>query len=271
MNSLKIARKYILSGLLLLVASCFIFLMLDGVLSVFTRVKKGSDFSSSYTEVVNLDIEASAGKLIVTEGDVLSVKAKRISKDFSCTKTDDGTLVVRQGTPIVNFVEFEPTVITITLPKDFAPSRVKLVSGAGKVEIKALHTEFLDLSMGAGQLIGEDLIATGVDIKGGAGQMTFTNCNFTDLSLKTGVGETNFTGILKGDNSVKCGVGAVNLLIHDSSDNFDLTTNTGIGRISVNGETASNIHWGNLTAQHSLKVNGGIGAVNITFSGAQAA
>lgn len=229
------------------------------------------DFSKTFTDVRNLDIDNSTESLIIKTGDTFKVEVVNVSDSFKASVTGNGTLKISdKHNDFFRFhlgkYGFTNSRITVYLPADFIAQEAKINSGAGSVSIESLHTDKLDISAGAGSITGDDMTAGKATINGGFGSINLDNINFTDAVLNCGVGSVKMNGILSGKNRVKCGVGEVVLGLTGNTDDYDLNFKSGIGSIRLNGEKVSRDYNTDRNLNDSIKIEGGIGSVTIDFN-----
>ena len=119
--------------------------------------------------------------------------------------------------------------------------------------------------MGAGNVHFECLNAcSDADIKGGAGQITVASGTLNDLTLEMGAGKLDLRVTLLGDCDLKFGVGESNLTLIGCKDDYKVDIEKGLGSISVDGKDIFDFD-NSANGQNNIKVEGGIGAINIIF------
>ena len=84
------------------------------------------------------------------------------------------------------------------------------------------------------------------------------------IVLNMGVGEANLNVNLLGTSNIKSGIGETDLTIIGSKTDYKLDVKKGIGSITVDGKDISNFT-SNEEAQNTVKIEGGIGSVKISF------
>jgi hypothetical protein len=230
------------------------------------------DFSETYSDVRNLDIDNSTGKLIIKTGDTFKVEAVNVSDSFEAKVTNDGTLKISDSHNDSQFLWFhfggfdDPnSTVTVYLPAVFVAEDTNIESGAGSVNIEHLYTEELTISAGAGSISGNGITAEKTKIEGGFGSISFSDVNFTDTDLDCGVGSVNSNGVLTGGNQVNCGIGDVVLNLDGNVQDYNMEVDSGIGTISLNGKKLSDNYRLDNDADNSIKIDGGIGKVVINI------
>ena len=98
-------------------------------------------------------------------------------------------------------------------------------------------------------------------VDGGVGSITLNQVRFEESDFDSGVGKLDVSGQLLGKTNVDCGVGEVELDLSGEVDDYGYNVDTGLGPIKLNGNKISGKY--NLDAQNQIKVDGGVGSVNI--------
>ena len=103
-------------------------------------------------------------------------------------------------------------------------------------------------------------------IDGGVGRTELKSCEINNLKANLGMGEFVFSGKLTGKSEVDSGVGAINIDLLDSSKNYTIDLDKGIGAVTLNGEKLEMDRvYG--TGENYLDIDSGIGEVKINFKG----
>jgi len=233
--------------------------------------EKTIDFSKTYSDVRSLDLDNATGELKIRIGETFKVEAENVSESFEAKVSSDGKLTITENNKIEFFwFQFDGfnspnSKITVYLPADFVAEEAKINTGAGTVSVEGLKTEYLMISAGAGNISGSNLVADEVKIEGGVGNVQFSDVNFTDADFDCGVGNLDIGGVLLGENKIDCGIGEVDLNLKGDVDDYELNIDSGVGTVRLNGEKIRDSHNSNNWAQHSIKVNGGVGNVKINI------
>lgn len=230
-----------------------------------------TDFSKDFENVRSVDINHSLGELNIKTGDTFRVEGINVPNEFRASISMNGTLNVserRTHFPWFNIGNFKHrSIITIYLPENFIAEDTKIESGFGNVTIDALHTQNLKISGGAGNITGNNISAENdSNINGGMGNITLNNVNFNDAAIDGGVGNINIDGKLLGDNKIGCGVGEIQLSLLGNKDNYNFNVDTGVGLVRINGEKIQDNYYDNSNADNKIKIDGGVGNVNIDFN-----
>jgi hypothetical protein len=218
-------------------------------------------------EVTSISIDHEIGTLSIQTGDRFLVEAESVGKDFKC-QVSNGTLVISENGKNSFFsIGFNSkglkTKITITIPEDFSANKVNINAGAGNINITNLTTEYLKINGGAGNIKANDIWANKVELDNGVGNMNFINVVLNDVDLDGGVGNVNITGIMTGKNDIDAGVGNIDISLEGKIDDYNLSVSPGLGRVSVNGTKQGEIKNSSSGAEHSIKVDGGVGNIDI--------
>jgi hypothetical protein len=277
MNSLQRIIKYLaiaFAAFLTIVIISGIVSLLSFITSVATGKRLFADnrerieFSQKFSGVEALNIENSAGELILMTGDDFRVEATYVSKSFIAEVTGNNTLTIKdRRTFIFDWFDsgFEKTNITIYLPEDFVAREASLDTGAGSVTIDGLNARKLIINAGAGNIKASDLTAEDVNIDGGVGNITITDARFKDADINSGVGNLRFEGVLDGDCEVDCGVGKVDFELDAIREDYSFDIDAGIGAVRINGEKISKEYKSRGNTGKTIKIDGGVGDVNIDF------
>lgn len=233
--------------------------------------QKKIDVAYDIYGVESLDVDHGAGDLIIKTGDTFRVEGEDVPEGFRAEVAEDGTLKVytenKHRFLWFNFNWFGSfrSKVTIYLPEDFVAEEVRLDTGAGNTTVEALRAEKLTISTGAGKFRGYDIVADKAKLDAGVGDFTLTGISLRDADIDSGVGSLRLEGELLGHTKIDCGVGNVNLDLIGNRDDYSLDVDAGIGSVHVNGEKLSGSH-NNVDARHSMKVDGGVGQININFT-----
>lgn len=225
------------------------------------------DFSEEFSGVEALEVDSSAGDLIIkTGGDVFKVEATNVRKTFSAKVTGGKTLVVKDRRTFWFNFGFNGSTITIYLPEDFVAKEAKLDTGAGTVRIDGLKTRNLDINAGAGNITGNGVEAEKAYIDGGVGNISFTGTSFKDVNINCGVGNLDFEGAIDGYCEIDCGVGKVDFEVDARRDDYSFDIDNGLGAIRINGEKISKDYKSEGSTGKTIKIDGGVGDVIIDFN-----
>ncbi|MCI8574898.1 MAG: DUF4097 domain-containing protein [Bacilli bacterium] len=222
---------------------------------------KGLDFVESYTNISSIKLDLNASKVNVLVGSELKVEATNVSKSFSSKVVNGNILKIEEHQSW--FWHHQNGEITITVPQNISLEELDIDCGAGKIEVSNITARKLDIDAGAGLLKIDHSNFQETDIDGGAGEINITSSILNNLDLDAGVGKVSIDGDIYGNSEIDCGVGEVNLNL-GSDQNYQLTIQKGLGSINVNNVSYSHdVTLG--TGDNRLKIEGGIGAININW------
>ena len=208
----------------------------------------------------DLDIDMSAGSLIITEGSEFNIKY------------DEKVIKVERSGDVVEIenVHRHPTAsqrrrmdVTITLPYDYELANVEIDFGAGKLTVHELRADTLDLELGAGSAVFSDLyVKESAEIKEGAGELVIKDGEIANLGLQCGAGATRVAAKLTGINRIDAAVGAVDIDCKGEAADYTVTFQTGLGACYYNDEKiARSGSFGEGPVE--VNINGGLGVMRV--------
>lgn len=206
-----------------------------------------------------LDIRLNAADFTIEHGDTFCVESNL--KELSVSEKNGVLTVVDE---LKYSADYSEAVLKLRVPRNTVFEQVRMVTGAAKLTANALSTDYLSMKLGAGKVRFGCLNAfSGAEVDGGAGDLSIASGTLKDLKLRLGVGKLDMTAALLGESELCFGVGDSNLTLLGGQGAYRLDTAKGIGTIRVNGYTGTG--FSGAYPQNHVKVNGGIGAANITF------
>ena len=210
--------------------------------------------------ITSLDIKIRSADLTVRQGEVFSVE----SNLKHLTVREDGDKLILREQKRFGATDGSGKLI-LTIPTDAVLERVTLETGACRLHVKALTANYVTISLGAGESVFDSLTAlTEADIDGGAGRLTVSDGTLHNLDLDMGVGQLDLTAAILGDSELDMGVGESNLTLLGDKDVYTVRADKGIGEITIDGEKRS--EWQG-SGEHTVEIDGGIGAIHIAFGG----
>lgn len=246
--------------------------VVTGVVSIFDGEEAYTiDYSVDFSGVEKLDINHKVGKLNVLPSNGFRVEATNVSDRFRA-EVVNGTLIIDEPDFMRRFLWFDvgtsrrKSVITIYVPENFNAKRIEIDSGAGNVHLENLSTEHLRTNAGVGEVYGKNLTAMRVDANGGVGDMKLINVNFTDVDFNSGIGNIKVEGMIFGKSDFDCGIGSVKVQLDGVREEYALNIDAGLGTVRVNGNKVSGEYSDTYKADNTIKIDGGIGDVDIVFS-----
>lgn len=236
------------------------------------KKEKTIDFSQNFTNVESIDIENSAGKLVIRTGDQFRVEARNVSEHFKAKVNSNGELNISDNNKRINIpwlhikgFNGRNSTITLYVPAQFMAKEARIDTGAGNVSIEGLNADYLYISAGAGNIEGSGLKAEKAKVDGGVGAVNLSDVNFNSADFDCGVGNLDIDGILTGKTKVDCGVGEVDFNLKGNVDDYGLDIDAGVGSIRLNGESMKHSYQANSYTPNVIIVDGGVGNVRINI------
>ncbi len=212
------------------------------------------------SEIHSLDISINAADFTIEHRDTFGVESNL--KYLSITEKNGVLTIVDEARGNANYTNAK---LTLYIPRDTVFDNVSIETGAAKMTAETLSTASLELELGAGDVSIKQLNVTShADIEGGAGAITVSGGTLNNLKLQMGVGELNMTAALLGNNELDFGIGESNLTVLGSKDDYRIDIEKGLGAVTIDGEKVTDFGTSG-NGQHSLKIETGIGAVNLKF------
>lgn len=240
---------------------------LSGILGLKTEIEQNISSEMITTNFENadistLDIEIAFTNLTIKSGDVIKLETDNKKISYS---QDDNKLQIKEKNKKW-FINQEEKNLILYLPKNMEFEKIKIATGAGKIDIESLNTEKLSFELGAGETEIQNInISKQCEIDGGAGKLSISNGTIKNLELDMGVGEVNLTANLTGKNEVNAGVGQLNIDLQGEKDSYKIQANKGLGSIKIDGKQISDgetLGDGN----NYIEVDGGVGNIDIDFN-----
>jgi len=220
------------------------------------------DFSETYKNVKEIDIDVEYAKLCIKQGEEFRVEAGGMKSNFS-SKVKDGKLKIEEH-KIWSWNNNPSGYIIIYIPQDINLEELDIDTGAGQTEIDSVSAEKLNLDHGAGYVRISNSNFDAANIEGGAGKIEVISSSLNDLKLDAGVGKTEIEAEITGNSRINCGVGEVSIILEGNKEDYKIRAERGIGSLKIAGESISNDEiYGN--GKNSIRVEGGIGSINIDF------
>lgn len=219
--------------------------------------------SNEVTEISTLKIELAFTNLEIKTGDSFKVETNNSKISFI---ENNGSVKIKEEKYNWSKNHDNASELIIYLPEDMiAIDETKIEAGAGTINIEKLNTQGLYLELGAGDVHIENIMATQeAKIDGGLGKTELKSCEINNLKANLGMGEFVFSGKLTGKNEVDSGVGTINIDLLDSSENYTINVDKGIGSVTLDGKKLEMDRvYG--TGENYLDIDGGIGEIKINF------
>ncbi len=260
---------FLICGAVILAAGIIVWKV--GGIDKYIELESFSVTDQPLEDVKKLDIQIqSADVEIRTGGEKLQLSAENVPAKLYDHGIRDNTFVLKSsrtinvfGLPdLLNWFggNDKKAKITITIPeKDF--DKIDLDIGAGNGTIEGLSAEEISFDFGAVDIKARNITASKkFDVDSGTGSVLFEDCKTGKVDIDGGIGELTFEGTVADGLKADCGIGQVNITIFGSYNDYDVDAETGIGSINIEKNSSSSSH-GNIP----VKVNGGIGEVNLKF------
>ena len=248
--------------------------IIGGILSMFglfggffsgDAVTEDTKTYSVSSEIQSIEVKINAADFTIKQGESFSVES---NLKYLTVEDKNGVLTIKETKKFAN--TYTGAVLTLYIPADTVFEKVNIITGAGRLTVDSLSASTMNFELGAGEVTIDTLVATsGIDIDGGAGKITVSGGALHNLDLDMGVGQLNLVSALTGDSDFDLGVGESNITIIGNRDDYKLDIEKGIGNITVDGASVSNIK-GQGNGNNSIEVNGGIGAINLKFKESEA-
>lgn len=210
-------------------------------------------------ETDRLELEIGAADIEIATGDALALQT---DNPYITVTEKNGTLVIKESSHVA---DLEGSFLRLSIPEGMEFDRVKLVTGAGRLQIGTLSCQNLECELGAGKTEIQSLTVTGeADIDGGAGQFIIHDGSIHDLDFDMGIGEADLFARLTGDSEITAGIGALVLTLPAKLEDYTIYPDQGMGRVEVDGMTVTGR--GTLgSGPDRLELEGGIGSISVYF------
>jgi len=240
---------------------------LSGILGLKQDIEESINSEMVLTELENtnistLDIEVGFTNLTIKTGDSLKIETDNNNINY---KQESQKLEIEEKNKkwISNYVEKQ---MILYLPENIKLEKVKIATGAGKIDIEVLNTDNLYFELGAGETKIQKLnVLKECKIDGGAGKLSVLNGTINDLDLDMGVGEVNLTSSLTGKNEINAGVGNLNIDLQGEKESYKIKADKGLGSVKIDGKEISDGETFGDGANH-IEVDGGVGNIKIDFA-----
>lgn len=249
----------IITGILFGIRGLAIIFGLTGNKTEYTENLEEIYIGSQDKQISNLKIELKYSTLNIKTGETLKVETN--NKDIVC-KESNNQLVIKEKKHNW-FYNDDRSELVIYIPENIVFNMVDIETGAGEINIDSLKTEKLEFEIGAGKVeISKLTVLNNAKIDGGAGKVRIASGEIKNLDLDLGAGKFEITSKLTGRNNIEAGVGKLDISLVDSTENYTIKVDKGIGSITIDGKEAQDAGtYGN--GNSYIKVEGGVGAIDI--------
>lgn len=211
-------------------------------------------------EVKRLEVKINAADFTVQQGESFGVES---NLKYLTVENKNGVLTIRETKK--HSSTYNGAVLTLYIPADTVFEKANITTGAGRLTVDHLSAGTMDLEFGAGEVTIDTLTATvAVDIDGGAGKITISGGALHNLELDMGVGQLNLTAALTGKSDFDLGVGESNITVLGSKEDYRLDIEKGLGDITVDGTSVSNIK-SQGSGDSAIEISGGVGSIHLDF------
>ena len=254
---------------LLLIISIFSGIM-DICAAIFSSFRKDSDVAgenkiyelSDWESVKNLDIEVSAAALEIKSGAAFALESnhkylKAVIKNGALVIDETGSFRVKSADGVQ---------VVLTVPEGFSFDRIRIRTGAGRLDADALCAETLHMELGAGETVLEHLDVTGeAEIETGVGRLSVLGGSIAELDMGIGVGGVSVKTAILEEGEIDCGIGSTEIILIGAKEDYTVSVSKGVGTARVDGASvASGEKIGGGNAR--VKLNGGIGEICVLFA-----
>ena len=296
MNLFERIIKYAAITFAMLLSFGIIAGILTGVLAAAGMFSEGGtvfemeqvDMTKEFSNVKNLKVDISFGKVEIIEGDGFRVTATAIPSDCIIAVQNETLIVEREKddlfeVPFFNWKQYKKAHIVIEVPVGFVMHTAELEAGAGSFFVEKLSAENLILDTGSGSFVGKQLSARKTDMDTGSGNITIEDTVFGELTLESGSGlvrmcevtahdvkfdsgsgSISIEGTLTGDCSFQTGSGRVDLLLYGDRKEYRILTDIGSGSFWLDGNRIKEDTI-DISAKHTLEFDMGSGSVSVEF------
>lgn len=221
------------------------------------------NYTQTYSDVREIKIELVASRLTIKPGNELKVEVESSNTQVSSKVVNDTLRVVENKSWNFWRNNFSGNII-VYVPENMNLRRLKLETGAGKVNIDGIRAREADISHGAGLLEISNSTFDETDIDGGAGRISIENSKLNNLNLEAGVGKIELGAEITGKSKIECGVGEMDIRLKGRQEDYRIIAEKGIGSLRINGdEASSNTAYGN--GANYINLDGGVGSINVHF------
>ncbi len=217
--------------------------------------------NSEYEDIETLDIDMAFSNLMIKTAD--SFKVEGDNNHIRCNQNGKTIHIEEKGNHW--FARNNSGNLIIYIPENLEFDKVKICTGAGKIDIEKITTKKLSLEIGAGEAQIKKLnVIDKTDIDGGAGRVAILSGIINDLDLDMGVGKVEVNAKLTGNSNIEAGIGELNINIDAPKEEYRIKTSKGIGSIYIDGKGSSDdTTYGD--GENYIKIDGGIGNIRLNF------
>lgn len=246
------------------------------------------DFVKEFSNVKNLEVDITFGRVEIVEGDTFRVTAIGVPEDCVARVEQETLVVKREKEATITFFflgkeNYEEAKLVIEVPAGFMADYVLLNSGSGAFLVDGLKADCLELDTGSGSFVAKGLVAKETKLDTGSGAVTIEDSALGelkadtgsglvhllrvtahDVELESGSGSLSVEGNLTGDCHIDTGSGNVDLVVYGNRSDYKILSDIGSGGLWVEGNRVKEDSI-DISAKHTLDFDTGSGRVSLEF------
>lgn len=232
------------------------------------------------SHVRNLEIEAGAAKIWITEGAPDS-EAIIVQSDKKWTEAgQSGDTLVINAKHHKNIGVGEGTSLRITVPAGFAFDDVDISTGAATLDITKMNARHFELETGAGETKIQELTADEAEFELGAGKIVVEAGNVRECKTELGAGRFDYEGTISDADgrayaSVDCGMGSAEFRLNGRRTDYNYHVDCNAGSVTIDEKSYAHLGHGehgenqgfeiDYQAESDFDIDCAMGVVEITF------
>ena len=263
---MKRVKKAVIAGVIIAVVGAVVFLGAMGATGWdFSKIDNWEQDTYTANAVVSkLDVDVSAGKVVINRGDVEVVTVKYdYNETYKPEIVQNGSVLKIETPKKKNWIEFSfwfskaPTT-EITLPKDMSINQLKLTLNAGKVVLgDGYWGDLVNVKLNAGTLTVGDVQANEILVDINAGTFKATKLNCSRLTCDVSAGSAKISSLRCGDVILDVSAGSANIKFAGAQSEYNITVKKSAGSCNVSNQMGS-------TAK-LIAIDVSAGSVTLTF------
>lgn len=208
-----------------------------------------------------LDVELGYAQLNITQGEKFVIYSNNEKINYIQKKN---TIYIKDSKNL--FKSKDDYKIDIIIPYEYIFNEVEIDTGSGFTSIDGMKTNKLELDFDAGKSEINNLeVIKNASISTGAGKTIIKNSILTNSDIELGIGEFYYDGKLLVNNEIECGVGKTTINLNGLKEEYKIKVNSGIGKININDlKVSDGTVFGD--GNNNIRIDGGIGIIDIKFN-----
>jgi|GEM_PF-1310158 len=204
---------------------------------------------------------------ITAKKPVVRVNGKDIDKlEINC-KNGNLTIIQKQeknkiGTNLFNFNDYKGELL-IKVPNNNKLDKIDIENGVGKIEVKNISTDTLDIDCGTSSVVGNNLKMSNCYISGGTGSVKLYDILTDKIEIDSGTGSTYISGDIMKDANISTGTNSIELMLNGKEKDYNYNIETGIGGIEINQNKYKREANINNNSERNIEITSGTGSVDI--------